>query len=69
MIDNPETDAVDETYDHQETDPSKCGAISSSLWEIVSLQEHVLPQVKMSVSVMVKHEDVSVSVMVKPAHL
>jgi len=45
MIDNPETDAVDETYDHQETDPSKCGAISSSLWEIVSLQEHVLPQV------------------------
>ena len=51
MIDNPETDAVDETYDHQETDPSKCGAISSSLWEIVSLQEHVLPQVKMSSSV------------------
>ena len=32
-------------YDVSEPDPSKCRAIDSSLWEIQTLQTHVLPQV------------------------
>jgi U3 small nucleolar RNA-associated protein 19 len=32
-------------YINEEPDPSKCKAIESSLWEIQSLQSHVLPQV------------------------
>jgi len=45
MIDNPDTEASEDPYDDKETDPAKCGAINSSLWEIQSLQSHVLPQV------------------------
>jgi len=45
MIDNPEGEVSEDTYDHKEADPAKCGAINSSLWEIQSLQNHVLPQV------------------------
>merc|ERR1711963_1060367 len=36
---------MDDTYNADEKDPAKCGAVTSSLWEIVSLQEHVLSQV------------------------
>ena len=32
-------------YLEDETDPSKCRAAESSLWEVVALQNHVLPQV------------------------
>merc|ERR1712112_267088 len=46
MIDNPNVEnEVDDTFDMDEKDPAKCGAVTSSLWEIVSLQDHVLPQV------------------------
>lgn len=45
MIDSSTTDMIDDTFDNEEQDPAKCGAINSSLWEISSLQDHVLPQV------------------------
>ena len=46
MIDNPNIEnEIDDTFDADEKDPAKCGAVTSSLWEIVSLQDHVLPQV------------------------
>ena len=45
MLDNEDATPVEDPYDNDEKDPAKCGAIDSSLWEIVSLQEHVLPQV------------------------
>ena len=45
MNDNPEGEASEDLYDLKEADPAKCGAINSSLWEIQSLQDHVLPQV------------------------
>ena len=32
-------------YLEDEADPSKCRAAESSLWEVVALQNHVLPQV------------------------
>jgi len=45
LIDNDAGDVSEDPYDDKETDPAKCGALNSSLWEIESLQEHVLPQV------------------------
>merc|ERR1719410_3319595 len=46
MIDNPNVEnEMEDTYNADEKDPAKCGAVTSSLWEIVSLQDHVLPQV------------------------
>ena len=45
MIDSSTTDMIDDSFDNEEQDPAKCGAINSSLWEISSLQDHVLPQV------------------------
>ena len=45
MLDNEDGKAVEDPYDNDEKDPAKCGAIDSSLWEILSLQDHVLPQV------------------------
>ena len=35
-------------YLEEEADPSKCRAAESSLWEVVALQNHVLPQVRLS---------------------
>lgn len=32
-------------YDADEPDPAKCGAADSSLWEVATLQQHVLPEV------------------------
>ena len=32
-------------YVEEEADPAKCRAAESSLWEVVALQNHVLPQV------------------------
>ncbi len=43
--DNSDTDATGDPYDEEEQDPAKCRAVESSLWEVVSLQSHVLPQV------------------------
>eukprot|EP00092_Neocalanus_flemingeri_P008296 GFUD01008943.1.p1 GENE.GFUD01008943.1~~GFUD01008943.1.p1 ORF type:complete len:538 (-),score=176.06 GFUD01008943.1:19-1632(-) len=45
MIDNPDSKVSEDPFDNKETDPAKCGALNSSLWEILSLQNHVLPQV------------------------
>ena len=47
MIDNPDPQLgeIEDPFDNEEKDPAKCGAANSSLWEIVTLQEHVLPQV------------------------
>ena len=45
MLDNEGGEDMEDPYDNNEKDPAKCGAIDSSLWEIVSLQHHVLPQV------------------------
>jgi len=45
LIDNPESDMLSDPFDNNETDPLKCNAIKSSLWEVQSLQTHVLPQV------------------------
>ena len=36
---------TEDPYDMEEPDPAKCKAIESSLWEIATLQSHVLPQV------------------------
>ena len=36
-------------YLEDEADPSKCRAAESSLWEVVTLQNHVLPQVGLGV--------------------
>ena len=38
----------DDPYDFAEPDPSKCRAVGSGLWEIRTLQTHVLPQVAQS---------------------
>ena len=38
----------DDPYDVAEPDPAKCKAVESGLWEIRSLQSHVLPQVAQS---------------------
>merc|ERR1712029_476527 len=35
----------EDPYVMEEPDPAKCGASSSFLWEIVSLQSHALPQI------------------------
>ena len=35
----------DDPYDVTEPDPAKCKAVESGLWEIRSLQSHILPQV------------------------
>jgi len=45
MIDDSEPEVSEDSYDDKESDPAKCGALNSSLWEIQSLQNHVLPQV------------------------
>ena len=45
MIDNDAGEVSEDPFDDTETDPLKCGALNSSLWEIQSLQNHVLPQV------------------------
>ena len=45
MIDNEDTTMLDDPYDNSEKDPAKSNAIGSSLWEIKSLEEHLLPQV------------------------
>lgn len=45
MIDNEDTTAIDDPFDNTEKDPAKSNAVGSSLWEIKSLEEHVLPQV------------------------
>ena len=34
-------------YVEEEADPAKCRAAESSLWEVVALQNHVLPQVSL----------------------
>ena len=34
-------------YAEDEADPAKCRAAESSLWEVVALQNHVLPQVSL----------------------
>ena len=45
MIDNEDTTMLDDPFDNSEKDPAKSNAIGSSLWEIKSLEEHLLPQV------------------------
>ena len=45
MIDNEDTTLLDDPFDNSEKDPAKSNAIGSSLWEIKSLEEHLLPQV------------------------
>jgi U3 small nucleolar RNA-associated protein 19 len=39
---------ADDPFDFAEPDPAKCKAVDSGLWEIRSLQSHVLPQVSQS---------------------
>lgn len=41
-------------YIFEEKDPLKSNALNSSLWELVSLKQHVLPQVGKSVSFLSK---------------
>ena len=45
MIDNEDTTMIDDPFDNDEKDPAKSNASGSSLWEIKTLEEHVLPQV------------------------
>nr|CAG4651775.1 EOG090X04ZD [Triops cancriformis] len=47
LIHNPErNELIDkDPYDPEEKDPAKCKATESSLWEIKTLEEHVLPEV------------------------
>jgi len=45
MIDNEATTMIDDPFDNDEKDPAKSNASGSSLWEIKTLEEHVLPQV------------------------
>ena len=45
MIDNPGHEITEDPFDNTEEDPAKSHAIDSSLWEIESLQSHILPQV------------------------
>ncbi|KAG0231437.1 hypothetical protein BGW42_000264 [Actinomortierella wolfii] len=46
MIHNTKvTSEKDDVYDHAETDPMKCHALESSLWELKTLQNHFSPNV------------------------
>jgi len=45
MIDNPDEDLTEDPFDNTQEDPAKSNAIGSSLWEIESLQSHIMPQV------------------------
>lgn len=46
LIDNPNSQALEsDPYDANELDPAKCHASESSLWEIATLKQHVLPYV------------------------
>nr|CAG4643910.1 EOG090X04ZD [Lepidurus arcticus] len=47
LIHDPERNELldNDPYDAQEPDPAKCKAMESSLWEIKTLQDHVLPEV------------------------
>lgn len=41
-------------YIFEEKDPLKSNAMNSSLWELVSLKQHILPQVSKSVNFLFK---------------
>lgn len=41
-------------YIFEENDPLKSNALNSSLWELISLKQHILPQVGKSVNFLFK---------------
>lgn len=46
--------AGSDPYEFEEKDPLKSNALSSSLWELVSLKQHILPKVSKSVNFIFK---------------
>lgn len=44
-------DGKTDPYNHDETDPAKCNALSSSLWELKTLKQHYHPDVQEAVQV------------------